>query len=101
MNEVELLGLSAAEVAERVRLGQVNRTARNHWREYAQILSRNLLTWFNAMVTPAAIALLVLREFPAAIAVSGMAIVNSGIGLIQEIRAKHHLDKLALMVETK
>jgi cation-transporting ATPase E len=30
-----------------------------------------------------------------------MAIVNSAIGLIQEIRAKWHLDRLALLVETR
>ena len=50
-------GLSTAEVEGRVRRGQVNRTRRSDWRDYAQICSRNLLTWFNAMVTPAAIAL--------------------------------------------
>src|SRR5207237_3914946 len=32
---------------------------------------------------------------------SGMAIVNSAIGLFQEIRAKHYLDKLTIMVESK
>jgi cation-transporting ATPase E len=60
-----------------------------------------LITWFNVMVTPAAIALFYLGEIPGGIAVSGMAVVNSTLGLVQEIRAKHHLDKLALLVETK
>src|SRR5207237_3266041 len=32
---------------------------------------------------------------------SGMAIVNSAIGLFQEIRAKHYLDKLTILVESK
>ncbi len=94
-------GLSSTEVAARVRLGQVNRTRRSELRDYLQIVSRNLVTWFNAMVTPAAVALWVLGEYQGAIAVSGMAIVNSAIGLYQEIRAKHHLDKLAILVESK
>ncbi len=93
--------MTAAAVAERVRLGQVNRTRRTLWRDYGQILSRNLLTWFNAMVTPAAIALWLVGEPYGAFAVTGMAVVNSAIGLFQEIRAKHHLDKLALLVETR
>lgn len=94
-------GLTAAEVAERVCRGQVNRAPSMKWRDYGRIVARNLFTWFNAMVTPAAVALLVLKEYQAAIAVSGMAIVNTLIGLVQELRAKHHLDKLALLVEAR
>lgn len=94
-------GLTSAEVAERLRRGEVNRTPRSHWREYALIFRRNLFTWFNAMVTPAAIALFVLNEYQGAIAVSGMAIVNTAISLFQEIKAKRHLDQLAILVETK
>lgn len=94
-------GLKSAQVAERIRQGQVNRTPSAHLREYLQIVSRNLFTWFNAMVTPAAIALFVLGNFQGAIAVSGMALVNTALGLSQEIRAKWHLDKLAILVEEK
>src|SRR5947208_2124223 len=101
-------GLTAAQVADRIARGQVNRTPRSGWRDYGQIVARNLFTWFNAMVLPAAIALLVLglrensREgMYGALAVSGMAIVNTALGLFQEIRAKRHLDKLAILVETK
>ena len=34
-------GLSSAEAAERVRLGQVNRTASSQVREYLNIVARN------------------------------------------------------------
>src|SRR5205823_6500636 len=83
--------------------GQVNRTRRSHWRDYAQIIRRNVLNWYNAMVAPAALALWLLPqpEYQGALAVSGMAIVNSAIGLFQEIRAKHYLDKLTILVESK
>ncbi len=96
-----LQGLTAAEVAERGRRGQVNRLPSSELRDYAQIVARNLVTWFNAMVAPAALALFYLDEFQAALAVSGMAIVNTALGLAQEIRGKRHLDKLAILVETK
>lgn len=94
-------GLTSAQVAERIRQGQVNRLPRTEWLDYATIVARNLFTWFNAMVTPAAIALFALEKYQGAIAVSGMAIVNTFLSLAQEIRAKHHLDKLAILVETK
>jgi cation-transporting ATPase E len=101
MNDAAIVGLSAAEVAERVRHGEVNQPPSTVWRDYAQILVRNLVTWFNAMVTPAAVALFVLGDAYGGLAVSGMAIVNSGLGLFQELRAKRQLDKLAILVETK
>jgi cation-transporting ATPase E len=101
MSDASGKGLTSAEVAERVRQGQVNRTPRAEWRDYATILARNTLTWFNAMVTPAAIGLILLHQYQGAIAVSGMAIVNSLIGLVQEIRSKWHLDRLAILVEAK
>jgi cation-transporting ATPase E len=94
-------GLSAAEVAERVRAGQVNRARRSDWADYRDILSRNVLTLFNALVLPAAVALFVLGEYQGAIAVSGVAVINSVIGLFQELRAKRYLDKLSILVETR
>ncbi|MCI0640201.1 MAG: cation-translocating P-type ATPase [Gemmataceae bacterium] len=94
-------GLSAAEVAERVRQGQVNRLPGSKLRDYGRIVARNLFTWFNAMVTPAAIALFYLGDAQAGVAVSAMALINTSISLAQEIRAKYHLDKLAILVETK
>jgi len=96
-----LTGLTTSEVAERIRAGLANRTPRSELRDFAQILARNLFTWFNAMVVPAAIALFCLAEIQGGIAVSGMAIVNTAIALIQEFRAKIHLDKLAILVESK
>jgi cation-transporting ATPase E len=94
-------GLSSAEVAERVRRGQVNSTPRSNWADYRNIIARNLFTWFNAMVTPAAIGLIAMREYQGALAVTAMAILNSLLGLVEEIKSKWHLDKLTLLVETK
>src|SRR5262249_29160682 len=101
MSPTTLQGLTSAEVAERVRRGQVNRTPSSAWAEYARIVARNLFNWFNAMVVPAAVALVALHAYQESIAVSGMAVVNTLIGLVQEIRAKHHLDQLAILVESR
>lgn len=101
MKGTETRGLSSAEVAERVRLGQVNRPPRSQLRDYARIVARNLFTLFNLMVTPAAVALFGLEEYRGAVAVSAMAVVNSAIGLVQELTAKRRLDRLALRVESQ
>ena len=101
MSSSTLPGLTSAEVAQRIGAGQVNRAPRTELRDYTQSVARNLFTWFNAMVTPAAAALFVLGEVQGGIAVSGMAIVNTAISLIQEIRGKIHLDTLAILVETR
>lgn len=96
-----IVGLSAAEVEDRKRRGLVNRTPNSAAREYCLIVLRNLFNWFNAMVVPAACALWYLGETQGALAVSGMAFVNTAISLAQEIRAKYHLDHLAILTESK
>jgi cation-transporting ATPase E len=104
MNQTALAqpgGLTSAEVAARIAAGQVNRVRRSSAAEYADIVRRNFFTLFNALVVPAAIALLVLQEYRPTISVSGMAIINTVLGLVQEIRAKRHLDRLAILTETK
>ena len=94
-------GLRAAEVAELVARGLVNRPPRSGRSEYRLIVARNVFTPFNAIVVPVAIALFLLGDLRGAWAVSGMAVVNACIGLVQEIRAKRHLDRLDLLSETK
>jgi cation-transporting ATPase E len=93
-------GFSAADVAERVRLGQVNRPRRSYWADYRAIVARNLLTLFNAIVVPAAVALFLLGQNSEAFGVSGFAALTTVMGLVQEIRAKWLLDKLTILVET-
>jgi magnesium-transporting ATPase (P-type) len=94
-------GLTTAEVAERIARGEVNRVRRSDLGEYLDILRRNTLTLFNALVVPAAVILFALGEWQDGCAVSGMALTNTVLGLVQEIRAKRHLDKLTLLAETR
>jgi cation-transporting ATPase E len=93
--------LSAAEVAECIRLGQVNRARSSDWADYRAIVARNVFTLFNAIVVPAAVALFLQGKTSGAIGVSGFAIVTTVMGLAQEVRAKWHLDKLTILVESR
>src|SRR6516162_5864987 len=94
-------GLTLAEVEARVARGEINRVRRSDRADYLDIAARNLFTLFNALVLPAAVALFFLDEYRGAAAVSGMAVTNTVLGLFQEIRAKRHLDRLALLAETR
>jgi cation-transporting ATPase E len=88
-------------VAQRTAEGRINRIRRSDRAEYIDILRRNILTLFNALVIPAAVALFALRDYWAGLAVSGMVTTNTLLGLIQEIRAKRHLDRLSLLSEAR
>jgi cation-transporting ATPase E len=101
MTETKLSGLRPDEVAERTARGQVNRVRRSDRAEYLDIAARNVLTLFNGLVVLAALALFALAEYRGALAVSGMAVTNAVLGLVQEVRAKWHLDRLALLTETR
>jgi cation-transporting P-type ATPase E len=101
MNPTPAPGLTSAEVAERTLKGLVNRTRSSAWADYAAIASRHLFTLFNFIVVPAAVALFYHNEWQAGISVTGTALVNTVIGLFQELRAKRQLDKLAILNESK
>jgi cation-transporting ATPase E len=92
-------GLTSAEAARLTASGQVNRAPGSGWADYREILLRNTVTFFNVLVVTAAVALFVLGDYRGAWAVSAYALINAIIGLVQEIRAKRHLDRLALLVE--
>ncbi len=94
-------GLTSAEVRARAVRGEINRSPTSRWNDYRDIISRNTLTVFNALVLPAAVALFFLRDYKAAWAVSAMGVLNTLIGLLQEVRAKKHLDQLAILTATR
>jgi len=95
------VGLTSTEAAQRAAQGLGNRVRRSDAAEYRDIVVRNLLTLFNLLVAPAAAVLFALDDYRAAVGVSGMAVVNTLIGLVQELRAKRQLDRLTLLAESR
>jgi cation-transporting ATPase E len=90
------IGLTPAEVAERVATGQTNaytdRTSRSAW----SIVRANVFTLFNGIIIACFAVLLLLGRWQDAL--FGLAaIANTIIGSVQEFRAKAALDKLALL----
>src|SRR4051812_658315 len=89
-------GLSAADVAERVEKGEVNRAPAAPTRTVSQIVRANVFTRFNALL--GAMLVLILIVGPLQDALFGVVLVaNTLIGIVQELRAKRTLDRLTLL----
>ncbi|HEY4689900.1 MAG TPA: HAD-IC family P-type ATPase [Anaerolineae bacterium] len=93
----DLRGLTSAEVAGRVRRGETNKFQPRTSRTYAQILADNLLNIFNITLGVLLVLMLVLGRAGDTLFAGGSVVANTIIGLVQEIRAKRALDKLAAL----
>jgi cation-transporting ATPase E len=90
------VGLSAAEVAERVRAGETNATTEVTSRPLSEIVKANVFTRFNGLL--GALLILVLLTGSYRDALFGIALVfNSVLGIAQEWHAKRKLDSLAVL----
>ncbi len=93
-------GLTAAEVAERVARGQVNDVPVRSSRSLTEIVRANVFTRFNAII--GVLWLIMLAVAPIQDSLFGFVILaNTGIGIIQEWRAKQTLDSLAVIGEAR
>lgn len=93
-------GLSTAEVAERVASGDVNDVPVRSSRSTTEIVRANVFTRFNAIIGVLWVVMLFVA--PIQDSLFGFVIIaNTGIGIIQELRAKKTLDGLAVIGETK
>ena len=91
-----LTGLDAAAVAARVSEGLVNTAPPSPGRSVAQILRANVCTRFNAIL--GTLFVIVVAVGPPQDALFGVVlVVNTGIGVFQELRAKRALDRLAIL----
>ncbi|MEV0092446.1 cation-translocating P-type ATPase [Streptomyces sp. NPDC050738] len=93
-------GLSTAEVAEHVARGEVNDVPVRSSRSLSEIVRANVFTRFNAIIGVLWVVMLFVA--PIQDGLFGFVIIaNTGIGIIQELRAKKTLDSLAVVGEAK
>ena len=94
-------GLTTEEVAERVAAGLTNDAPDPRSRTLSNIIRANTLTSFN-LVIGSLWALMFIARAPLQDSLFGLVIVfNSGIGIIQEYRAKRTLEQLSLVGEAR
>ena len=93
-------GLSDAEVAARVAAGKTNDVPSRASRSVADIIRANVFTRINAIL--GVLLAIVLATGSLINGLFGLLIIaNSGIGIIQELRAKKTLDSLAIIGQAK
>lgn len=96
----ELRGLSAREVEERVAKGQVNTLPSRSGRTTSDIIRANVLTRVNCVLFVLFCCVLLTGRIEQGL-FAGLIVANSIIGIVQELRAKRTLDKLAVVGEAK
>ena len=95
-----ITGLSDAEVAQRVAEGKTNDVPTRAARSVAEIVRANVFTRINAIL--GVLFAIVVATGSLINGLFGLLIVaNSAIGIIQELRAKQTLDKLAIVGQAK
>ncbi|WP_225993911.1 HAD-IC family P-type ATPase [Actinomadura rudentiformis] len=92
-------GLTAAQVSERVAANQTNDVPRRSSRSLAEIVRANVFTRFNALIGTLFVLVMIFGQWQDGL-FGGVILANSAIGVIQELRAKRTLDKLAVVGET-
>ena len=95
-HETPPTGLTAAEVQERVERGETNASTERTSRTFGEILRANIFTRFNAILGVLLVVILAVGHPQDAL--FGIVLVsNALIGIVQELRAKRTLDKLAVL----
>ncbi|HEX5534656.1 MAG TPA: HAD-IC family P-type ATPase [Actinomycetales bacterium] len=89
-------GLTTAEVAERVAAGAVNDVGEPASRSLASIIRANVFTRFNALLGGLWVVVLALGSYQDAL-FGLIVVINTVIGIVQEVRAKKALDTLSLL----
>jgi magnesium-transporting ATPase (P-type) len=90
-------GLTSSEVALRTGAGQVNTVDDRTSRTTREILTANVFTRFNAIVTALLVVIIIFGE-PADALFGFVMVCNSLIGIVQESRAKRTLDSLRTQI---
>jgi len=92
-----LQGLSAAEAAERRARGLGNNIQLKTSRSYVEILRENVFTFINNILFALGAALILLGRSSDALVSVGIILINVLVSVVQEVRAKRTLDKIALL----
>lgn len=93
-------GLSAAEVTQRENENKVNVEIRPESKTIKDICKDNIFTYFNLIFCILALILIAARSFHNMLFMF-VVVINTSIGIIQEIRAKKTLDALRLVSAPK
>lgn len=95
-----MTGLTEEQVKQRIEEGLVNSNENPNTKTYQEIVKENTLTFFNFLNIVLLVLVLSVGSFKNSLFVM-IIVINTVIGIIQEIRAKKALDKLAILTASK
>lgn len=90
-------GLTKAQVEDRIERGQVNIVRSSSSRSIQDIIRANVFTLFNGIIITAMVLVLITGSWRDAV-FGFVVIINTGIGILTELRAKRTLDALSILV---
>lgn len=93
------VGLTSEQVAVHVKEGQINAAPKKYSKTYRQIITNNVLTFFNLLCVLCAIALAVANAELSQFLFVPIFLSNIVIGVFQEVRSKIKIDKLTILTE--
>jgi cation-transporting ATPase E len=92
-------GLTADQVRRRIAAGSVNAQPQGLTPTIGRIYRKNILTLFNMIMASLGL-LLIIAGRPAQALFLGIAVINTALGIFQEIRSKRKLDKLSILSQS-
>ena len=96
-----LTGLTEAEVQKRRAAGQSNRMPLKTSRSYGQIVRENVFNFINNVLFTLGALLVILGRYLDALISVGVVVLNTIVSLLQEVRAKILLDRIAILTRPK
>lgn len=103
---MNLNGLSSSEVNERIEKGLVNKSSKEKSKTISEIFIENIFSVFNYIISFIVLAILFfywrtgdVNLILDSLGLFTIAIMNTGIAIFQEIKAKRALDKVSLLLK--
>ena len=100
MPEIGATGLTPKEVVQRIESGQSNAVKTSTSCSVQDIVRANVFTLFNGIIFAAMVLVLITGSWRDAV-FGFVIIINTGIGIVTELRAKRTLDKLSILVASE
>ena len=89
-------GLTKEDVEKRVKEGRVNTPAAPQGKTVAQIFRTNLITFFNLLNVVFFVLIIMVGSYKNSLFIL-IILINSAVGIVQELRAKKTLDSLKIL----
>lgn len=92
-------GLTSSQIQERINAGEINKAVDDQFKTNKQIIRENIFTYFNLIFLVLSVLLVLVGAYKD-LTFLPVIILNTVIGIVQEIRAKKILSKLNVMNAT-